>query len=149
MAKLIVGSAALLFAVWANQAAGQATCGSGPFIGKDALETLVANNTVCVGSGANKQNQEGHVGATSGTIFDFKLGSDPKDPRTQVGTYAITGNNGTGGGIITYTYGTSPFAYKVLSPSTFPGGNTFCGQGGGAPANLSVTVISGSNTSCP
>lgn len=77
-----------------------------------ALSDLLADNTVCVGTGAPWENQEWHQdggSGNSGDLWDWKLGNghlDPSgnvDPTTQIGTWSITETGAAT--VVNYTYG--------------------------------------------
>lgn len=66
------------------------------------LQARLSNNTVCVGSVGNWQNQEFHN--ASGTLTDWKQGSGSTvDPTADVGTWNVSGT-GTGS-VVNYNYG--------------------------------------------
>ena len=69
--------------------------------------------------------QEFHQGtsAAGGNLIDYKKGpTDPIDPSTSVGAWAILGSGDTSR--VQYTYGATSYQYAVCSQST----NThFCG----------------------
>jgi len=104
------------------------------------ISTLLSGNTACYPSSGAPNNQEAHSGGTSGTITDFKKGpSDPNDPSSQVGTYAIDGS-----GNITYNYSGGPtFVYSVWGATPpAPGVYDFCT--GTTPLPGQVRVAGGS-----
>lgn len=109
-----------------------------PFMTAGQIKTLLANNTACIGHTPTAEWSEWHNGGSTGTLVDWKKGaSDPVDPTTTVGTYAITSS--ITAGIVNYTYGTNSYNYYVSAGSANP--YTFCNVAG-APS-FSVTVNPG------
>jgi hypothetical protein len=104
------------------------------------LQTLLQNNTACVGTTPNATWSEWHNGSTNGSVVDWKKGpGDPVDPTKTVGTYAITGDTGTSA--VTYTYGGIGYSYTVTQGAGPV--YTFCTTGG---ASLSVTIKPGQSS---
>ena len=89
-----------------------------------ATNPACINSSACggifaiLGSGANS-NHEVIVGsATSGAVYDKKLGSSATDPAGQVGTYIISDPGTAPNGNIEYLYGGSTnFTYCVYGSS--------------------------------
>jgi hypothetical protein len=110
-----------------------------PFMTATQIQTLLANNTACVGHTPTAQWSEWHNGGATGTVVDWKLGaSNPVDPTKAVGTYTISLNFTAG--TVTYNYtGGGTYAYYVQQGSANP--YTFCNTSG-SPV-LSVTVNPG------
>ena len=112
------------------------------------LTTLIAGNTVCAQRGSERW-QEQHRGG--GQLWDYKLGTDPKDPTSQVGTWQIIG-----GTQISYSYpaGTPTYTitYSVHNEGTnvSPGPYSFCTSTGPSvtPIVSGATFFPG-NASCP
>jgi hypothetical protein len=83
---------------------------------------------------------------TSGAVWDAKLGvGNPVDPASQVGTYSIGGNNGQGGGTITYRYPGASFTYDIAvtdtaQSHTAPGAFLFCNTSDRSIHNVTVHV---------
>jgi hypothetical protein len=136
--RSVILVAGVLFGAGVGNAAAQCA----PQMTLTQLQALLPNHTACVGTTPNATWSEWHNGASSGSVVDWKKGpSDPVDPTTSVGTYAITGN--TEGSAVTYTYGSRVYTYTVTQGAGPV--YTFCPAGGGA--NLSVTIKTG-QTSC-
>ena len=100
----------------------------------NALDTLVSGNTVCATRGADRWQEQHRAG---GQLWDFKKGpSDPVDPTSQVGTWAIVSNDVihsyTGGPSFTYSiHGSGPYSFcangtAVVSGATFQRGSGNC-----------------------
>ncbi len=81
------------------------------------LVNLLTNRMVCANVG-NEKWQEHHN--PNGQLWDYKLGSDPRDPSAPVGTYTIANN------LVTYNYGSESYTYAVCAVGN--SSYTFCGQ---------------------
>jgi hypothetical protein len=122
---------------------GHAAAQCAPQMTTTQLQTVLANNTACVGTTPNATWSEWHNGTTTGSVVDWKLGpSDPVDPTEIVGTYAIASNGD--GAAVTYTYGANNFSFTVTQGAGPV--YTFCPAAGGGSI-LSVTIKTG-QTSC-
>lgn len=103
--------------------------------GVPSLSTLLSNNTVCVstnltsGSTAGPwNNQEWHQ--AGGTLTDYKLGPNPVDPTTDIGSWGISGAgastqvnyNYTDVGVFNYSVfrngAVAPYTYSFCNGST-------------------------------
>ena len=111
-------------------------CAQNTRVTGSALTTLVSGNTVCATRGADRWQEQHRVG---GQLWDFKKGpSDPVDPTSQVGTWAIASNNViysyTGGPSFTYSiHGSGPYSFctapngtAVVSGAIFRPGSSSC-----------------------
>ena len=109
-------------------------CAQNTRVTGSALTTLVSGNTVCATRGADRWQEQHRVG---GQLWDFKKGpSDPVDPTSQVGTWAIVSNDVihsyTGGPSFTYSiHGSGPYSFcangtAVVSGATFQRGSGNC-----------------------
>jgi hypothetical protein len=121
---------------------GNAAAQCAPQMPLSQLQTLLPNNTACVGTTPNATWSEWHNGTSTGSVVDWKKGpGDPVDPTEVVGTYVITGTNE--GSAVIYTYGSTSYTYTVTQGAGPV--YTFCPVGGGP--NFSVTIKAG-QTSC-
>ena len=116
-----------------------------------AISAKLAGNTVCVPNGASWDWQEEHLGgsgATSGALWDYKLGpSNVSDPRSQVGTWSVAAPGNSGNGEITHSYtGGSAYTYRVCQGGA-ANSVGFCPSGGGA--TIMSTVKTGTGAGCP
>lgn len=111
-------------------------CGSGTRVVGDALATLLGGRTVCASAG-NESWQEFHSGASSGQLIDWKKGpQDPVDPTEAVGSWQV------GNDLVTYTYGSTSYAYSVC---TVPGETlNFCS----ASRNVTGATVRNGQVSC-
>jgi len=97
-----------------------------------ATQSVLANKMVCAQVGSERW-QEWHNGGSSGPVVDYKLGpSNPVDPTSTVGSYAISAD-----GTISYTYGSSTFRYAVCQTG---GTYAFCGASFGGRDILNAAV---------
>lgn len=117
--------------------------------GDPALTTLLSGNTVCVSSSTpgwgGWENQEEHL--AGGALWDYKKGTDPVDPRTQVGTWGVS----TTGGEVIYNYDdgkgntSGPFSFTVHSADNV--NLSFCDASNAEI--VAATLKSGTGTGCP
>jgi hypothetical protein len=87
------------------------------------LTTLLAGNTVCVGSANNWQAQEFHQGVERGDLIDWKQGDKSKsvvDPTAKVGSWNVSGAK------VNYTYGDTTYNDSVYDIGG--GSYSFCDQ---------------------
>ena len=150
--KTTATALSLLVAINSGPVMAQTVCGTDTVSGHSSyvpltsptdVTNLLVGNTACYwAGGATWENQEYLSG---GTITDFKLGSNPKDPTGPVGNYSIASN-----GVITYSYTVgNPFSYVIWGASTSGLGNyDFCNDVTGVFLPNPVTIISGGPTSC-
>lgn len=94
------------------------------------LASLLSDKMVCANLG-NDTWQEHHK--PGGELWDYKLGSDARDPSAMVGSYTINADN-----TVTYNYGTSSFSYQVCRANA-GGLFTFCGPSKITNAKISDT----------
>lgn len=114
------------------------------------LTNLMVGSTACVAKvGGGWENQEQH---SAGVVTDYKKGpTDPIDPTTVIGTYAIsTAGDGTSG-LISYNYTAGgAFTYYILgntsTPSPRAGSFDFCTSIGGTSVPATIKKSIGS---CP
>lgn len=122
--------------------ANRVTDGTG--VGNANLTTALSNNTVCVAkSGGGWEHQEQHK--NTGALVDFKLGTNPVDPTTTIGTWSIANSQ------VTYSYvgATAPFTYSVCSSTSKPvGGSTIGFCPGTSPTSTIDATIKAGITSC-
>ena len=141
MKQLLMAGGLLALLVGAGQAVAQNCGGTGQSMTPLNIKNKVIGKYTCVGSFPHAQWNELLSGsANSGNVIDYKLGpTDPIDPTKQVGTYTVTvtGNNV---GILTYTYGSTSYAYQIQKPSTLGTSFTalFCPQGSGYSGPVNV-----------
>lgn len=100
----------------------------------DDLSTLLAGNTVCVGSTGNWESQEQHWVTisgppASGDLYDYKRGpGDPKDPTRKLGTWTVNAND-----TVTYDYTAfqpnQTYTFTVHGPSASGDSYSFCNGG--------------------
>lgn len=116
-----------------------AVCTAQTRVTGNALNTLIAGNTVCASRGADRW-QEQHRGG--GALWDYKRGpNDTVDPSKQVGTWSIGANN------VTYSYTGGPsYTYSVHEEGG--GRYSFCAGVGGTEVVSGATFRAGS-TNCP
>jgi hypothetical protein len=117
MKPLTVAGAALLAIGAAHALACSAPAGAlSPSVLGTTLQT--SGRIACYGSAGNWENQE--ILQAANALVDYKKGpADPVDPTSTIGSYTIA-DDGTGSGIITYTYAGSPsssFAYYLVNVS--------------------------------
>ena len=125
---------------WAQNCTNATTAGMTP----TQIRGLVSGQYACVGASPNAQWDELHTGSgATGMVLDYKLGpsspTDPSDtPAHPTGTYAISAPQGAQApGLITYTYGSGSFAYRIVNNLGAPL-YSFCGIG--AAPQLAVTI---------
>lgn len=150
MLKLAIAASVLTLASISGvhaQSTTTCTCNSNAARTADAaaLATLLQNKMVCASVGSEFW-QEHHNGASSGVLWDYKLGpTDKVDPSEPVGTYVVNSDN-----TVTYSYSNGGGQYQydvcyVSSNNTF----TFCGANYGG-RNISGAKIGGAGlTACP
>ena len=111
----------MLFAFGTGQA--MAACPA-PKADATTIAALLSNRYAC----ATRGNESWNELHQSGTVTDYKRGpTDPVDPSTVVGTYAINNSNGVGQDTITYNYGSGgSFTYSISPSSSALGTYTFC-----------------------
>ena len=133
MKRLLLTSIVAL-AGFTGVAVAQTGCAPNTRVTGDALTTLVSGNTVDATRGADRWQEQHRAG---GQLWDFKKGpSDPVDPTSQVGTWAIVSNDVihsyTGGPSFTYSiHGSGPYSFcangtAVVSGATFQRGSGNC-----------------------
>lgn len=135
--------AGLIVFAFATEGAMAACASPSAQVTDGALITLLSGNTVCAGSGTGMGRwQEQH--RTDNTLWDYKEGStDPVDPTTQVGTWAVTGSGA--GTVVTHTYtGGSAYSYTVWDNND--GSYSFCKTGGVLEMDFRLT---GTISGCP
>jgi len=119
---------------------------SGPYQNATQIKALVGQSTVCVGSTPNatwSEYHDGNTSAASGNVIDWKKGrTDPVDPTTQVGTYAVTASGSVG--FITYTYGSLSYLYVVTPVAGTTYNFCLCTSQASCPGpNTLVTIKAG------
>jgi hypothetical protein len=133
--KRFVCTTIMVFTFGAGQA--MAAC-STSLMTATQIQTLLANNTACVGHTPAATWSEWHNGTVAGSLVDWKKGpTDPVDPTTSVGTYSITSSITAGTVAYTYSTGGPVYAYYVQQGSTNP--YVFCNTSG----SIAVTVNPG------
>jgi hypothetical protein len=119
MKPAMVAGVALLSGATAFDA--MAAC-SGTQISDGALTSLLSGNSMCQSSPEVAQEQ--HV--AGGVLQDYKKGpSDPVDPTSTIGSWAVSGSGAST--IVTYTYGSNSYSYNVFLVSGTAGadGSTY------------------------
>ena len=136
LVRILVAGLLPLFVSMAAQAQTACSCG-GTRVTGNALQTLLANRTVCAAAG-NESWQEFHSGNGSGPLIDWKRGpNDPVDPSETVGSWSLTANQvsynyGSGG---TYHYDVCVAANSIVN---------FCG----ASRNITGATLRQGQVSC-
>lgn len=153
MKRLMITSIALL--AWVSGEAMAAGC-DGNYMTGPAMKALLAGNTVCSPAncvkGSNCKWQEQHRGvsnASSGELWDYKLGSDPVDPTERVGDWNVTTGTSAGGpSRIVHRYGPADvYSWRIKEEiSGIPGSYLFC-DGPGSPHTF--TMKAGTTGPCP
>ena len=140
------------------------TSGSpGTYLTGPQIRNLLSSKYACVGVFPNATWNELHTGVFGGTVTDFKKGpTDPIDPSTIVGNYAVTAvsfsGNAPGPGYVTYTYagGGGTYDYYINNTSILPltstsapaGSYSFCVRTAGTAVDVSVSVGNGTSGGC-
>ena len=107
----------------------QAVAAVAAVAGDPELTTLLAGNTVCVGSANNWQAQEFHQGVERGDLIDWKQGDKSVvDPTAKVGSWNVP----VSGAKVNYTYGDTTYNDSVYDIGG--GSYSFCDQ------NSNVTI---------
>lgn len=131
---------ALLAAVAATGLSGGAFAQTCPGSGFTTSFTAFAGKTVCVGTSPNWEAQEMHI--TGGALKDYKRGTDPVDPTTEIGSWVVAGD------IVTYKYGSTQYSYKAYVNATLDNvkdgtGITFCPSGSGTETTGTLRLAPG------
>ena len=123
-------AATLLLAVAGLPLAAMAACAapSTRVVATADLSALLTGKTVCVPTnkpGWTWESQEIHQAPN--ILVDYKKGpSDPVDPSKQVGTWAVTGNQGGQRAVVEYSYtGGQSYAFTVWRNGN-SGTHSFC-----------------------
>ena len=129
----LLGFVALPLFLFAGNAL--AACGGSLVLNASAA---VTDKTFCVPkAGGGFEYQEEFVGG--GALWDYKLGSDSSDPRTQMGTWSASTTDGT----VTFNYGTGGIhTFTLYQTST-----GYCLQGTGG--DFKGTLKNNTNVGCP
>ena len=134
--RIITCAAALALVTFHALAANE--CDTNPLTASQIGQLLNPNGGIyACGTGAGEKWNETLVNATD--VWDYKLGSDSRDPSAKVATYSIDPSANT----ITYNYGPSAvFTYHIAPASaSFPNpGNYYFCQSAGPTYTIAVSV---------